>query len=84
MAEVAKRGMAVHDLDLLSDENLSQVRKGRKHCRERGRPIDHPVRQMVDFETVCQVPDTLATRVRGVVGVSDHDHAVPTVDEFLS
>ena len=50
--------MAVYDLYLLTNKDLSQDWEGAEYSRESGAPIDNPVRQMVDLDTVCEVPDT--------------------------
>lgn len=81
MAEVAERCMAVHNLNLFSNEDLSQDWEGGEDGGEGGRPVDHPVWQVVDLESIGQVPHTRTSR--RVVCVSDDDDVVSAIDEFL-
>ena len=81
MAEVTERCMAVHDLYLLTNKDLSQDWKGAEYSRESGAPVDEPVRQMVDLDAVCEVPDA-CTRWR-IVGMGDDDYTVAAIYQFL-
>ena len=73
--------MTVYDLYLLTNKDLSQDWKRAEYSRESGAPIDNPVRQMVDLDTVRKVPDT-GTRWR-VVRMGDDNDTVATVNQFL-
>lgn len=79
MAEIAEGGMAVDDLYLFTDKDLSENREGREHRGEGGATVDDPVREMVDFDAVGKVADP---RPAGI-GVGDDYYFVAAVDEFL-
>lgn len=81
VAQIAERGVAVHNLDLLTNENLAQQWKRAEDGRESGRAVNHPMREMVDLDTVRQI--AYATAARIVVGMCDDDDIMATVDEFL-
>jgi hypothetical protein len=73
--------MAMHDLYLLADKDLSQDRERAEYSWESGAPVDDPVRQMVDLDAVRKISDA-STRWR-VVRMGDDNHTVATVDQFL-
>jgi hypothetical protein len=74
--------MTVYDLYLLTNKDLSQDWKRAEYSRESGAPIDNPVRQMVDLDTVCEVPDTCT--IWRIVGMSDNDDTVAAINQFLA
>lgn len=77
--------MAVNNLDLLSDEDLTQHRKGREHCREGCRAIYHPVRQVINLNTIGEIANPCTSGVRVLwrsICMCDNYHAVATVHEF--
>ena len=74
--------MAVYDLYLLADEDLSQDWEGAEYSREGGAPIDDPVRQVVDLDAVRKVPDTCT--IWGPVGMSDNYDTVTAINQFLA
>lgn len=47
--------MAMNDLDILADEDLAKQWKRREDCRESGRPVDNPMWQVVDLDTIGEV-----------------------------
>lgn len=70
--------MAMHNLNLLTDEYLSQQWKRAEHCRESRASVDHPVRKMIDFDAVCKISD--ACPRRRVVCMGDDDYTMAAVD----
>ena len=52
--------MTVHNLDLLTDEYLSQQRKRAEDRRKSRASIDDPVREVIDFDAVREVSDACA------------------------
>lgn len=58
MAQVAERRMPMNDLRLLTDEDLPEDGEGAKDGGECGAPIDDPVRQMIDLDSVCEVSNS--------------------------
>ena len=82
MAQVTERCMTMHDLYLLADEDLPQDRERAEHSRESGASIHDPVRQMVDLDTVCEVPDTCT--IWRIVGMSDNDDTVAAINQCLA
>lgn len=73
--------MAMHNLNLLTNENLSQQRERAEHCRESRASIDHPVRKMIDFDAVREISDACARR--RVVRMGDDDYTMAAVNQFL-
>lgn len=76
--------MAVHDLDILPDEDLAQDWEGREDGRECRRSVHHPVRQGVHLQSVRQVSDSTSVRVRFSISMSNDYDRVAAIDEFLS
>lgn len=60
VAEIGQAGMAMHNLDLLADEDLAEGGEGGEDGGEGGAAVDDPVREVVDFEAVGEVADPLA------------------------
>jgi hypothetical protein len=77
--ETAQTGVAVHDLNLLPDDNVAENREKGKHGREGRLPVDDEEGDMVDFESIGEVADSGAA----FVGMSDDDDFMAAVDEFL-
>lgn len=71
--------MAMDDLDLFSNEDLSENRKGREDRGECRAAVDHPVRKMVYFDAVGKIADPRAAGI----GVGDDYDFMAAVDEFL-
>jgi hypothetical protein len=78
MAQVAERCMAVHNLCLFADKDLSQQRERAEHCRKCCASIDNPMRKMIHFDAVRQVSNTRSRWV--VVSMGDDYHAMSSVD----
>lgn len=78
MAQTAQTRMTMHNLNLLSDDNISKNRKEGKHGGESGFAVDDEEGDVVDFEAVGEVADSRAA----FVGVGDDDDLVAAVDEF--
>lgn len=79
MTEIAQTCMPMNNLDLFSNDDVSEYweeREDRWHCRL---SIDDEERDMVDFESIGEVAYSSTTRVC----MSDDDDFVTTVDEFL-
>lgn len=51
-AQAAQRGMAMHDVDLLSDYDVPEYGKEGEDSGQSSRAIDDPERHIVDFETI--------------------------------
>jgi hypothetical protein len=47
--------MAMHNLDLLTDEYLSQQWERAEDCRESRASVDDPVWEVVDFDPVREI-----------------------------
>jgi hypothetical protein len=86
VAQIAEGCMAVHDLDLFADENLSQMwKRGEDGWEGRG-AVHHPMREVIDLESVGQVSDAGSAGVavvRWPVGVGDDYDLVAAVNELL-
>lgn len=61
MAQTTQTGVSMDDLDLFSYDNVSKDREKRKHSRHRGFSMNNKERHMVNFESICQVSNTLST-----------------------
>ena len=78
VAQAAEAGMAVHNLNLLADEDVAQHGEQREHGRERCLAVNHKERRVVHLEPVRQISHTRPVAVR----VRDDDHLVPPVDQL--
>lgn len=58
MAQITERCMAMHNLNLLANEDLSEQWKGAEDCRESRAAIYHPVWKVVDLDPVREVSNT--------------------------
>lgn len=79
VAQVTETGMAVHNLDLLADDNVPENGEEGEDGRECSFTVDDPEGDVVDFESVGEVTDSFASFER----VGDDNDLVATVDEFL-
>lgn len=80
MAEATETGVAMHNLNLLTDDNIAEDRKEGKDSREGGLAVDDEERDMVDLESVGQVADSRPA----FVCMGDDYHLVSAINEFLS
>lgn len=78
MTQTAETGMAVNDLNLLAYDDVSKERKKREDRWKGGLPINDEERNVVDFETVCQVTDAGTV----FVGMGDDDDFVAAINEL--
>ena len=70
--------MAMNNLNLFSNDNVSKDGEERKdgwHC---GFSINHEEWDMIDFETICQVPDPSPAFIR----VSYNHHLMTAIDQL--
>ena len=72
------------DLDLFSNKDLAQNRKGREHGRKCGRTIHNPMRQMINFEPVGEVANARPAGIRFAVCMRYNNYPMSSIDEFLS
>jgi hypothetical protein len=79
MTEIAETGMAMHNLDLLSYDDVPKDGEERKDGRERSFAVDDEEWNVVDLETVGKVSNARPPSIR----MGYYDHFVATVDEFL-
>lgn len=80
MAEATETGVSMYNLNLLANDNVAEDWKERKDCRKGGLAVDDEERDMVDFESVREVANSSSS----FVCMSDDNHFVSTVDEFLN
>jgi hypothetical protein len=80
MAQGTETGMAVHNFNLLADADVAEDGEEGEDGRESCLAVDGPEGDVVDLEAVCEVPYPRATGI----GVSDDDHLVAAIDEFLA
>ena len=78
MTQTAQACMPMHDLDLLSEDDIPKYRKERKDSRESGFSIDDEKRNMVDLEAIRKVSDAGSP----FICMSDDDDFVAAIDEF--
>lgn len=78
-AEAAQTCMAMDDFDLLSNHDIAEYGEEGKDGGEGRFAVDDEEGNVVDLESIGEVPDSGAALVR----MCDNDDFVPTVDEFL-
>lgn len=71
--------MAMHDLDLLSDDNVAKYREKGEHRWHRRFTVYDEERDMVDLEAVREIPNPRAPFVR----MCNYYDFVAAVNEFL-
>lgn len=71
--------MTMHDLDPFTNNDISKHGEEGEDGRERCLAIDDEEWNVVDFESICEVPDTSATGV----GMCNDNNLVSAIDEFL-
>lgn len=50
----------MHNLNLLTNEDLPQQRERAEDCRKSRAAVDNPVWKVVDFDPVREIPDASA------------------------
>ncbi len=70
--------MTVHDLDLLSKDNVSENREKRKDSREGRFSVYNQEWDMIDLETIGKIPHTCSA----LVGVCNDHNLVAAIDEL--
>ena len=78
MTQTAQARMAMHDLNSLPDYDVPEDREERKHGGKSGFPVYYEKRNMIDLQTISEIPDTCTS----LVCMRDDDHFVTTIDEF--
>lgn len=78
VTQTAQACMPMHDLNLLSQNDISENREEGKDSRESSFPVDDKERHMIDLEAVCEIPNTSSP----FISVGDDDDFVATVDEL--
>lgn len=68
------------DLDLLSNDDIAENGKEGEDCWKRGLSIYDEKRDVIDFETICQISDSCAA----FVGMGYDDDLMAPVDEILT
>lgn len=79
VAEAAETSMSMHNLNAFADYDITKDGKKGEDSREGCLAVDDPKRNIVDLESIGQVPDAFAAGV----GVCNDDDFVSTVYEFL-
>lgn len=77
--EAAKTLMAMNDLDLFSNYNISENREEGEDGWKGGLAVDDKERNVVDLESIRKISDTCST----FVCMSDDDDFVATINQFL-
>lgn len=78
MAKTAQTRVPVHNLNLLSDDNITKDRKEREDGGHGRFAVDDEKGDVIDFQTVGEIADSGAA----FVGMGDNDDFVAKVDEF--
>ena len=78
MTKTTQTSMAMNNLDLLPYNNIAEYRKEGEHGWHCGFSIDDKEWDMIDFESICKVPNTSPA----CVGMGDDDHFVPTINQL--
>ena len=78
MTETAQTRMTMHDLNFLPDDNVPEDREEREHGGEGGFSVYYEKRNMIDFQTISEIPDPCSS----LVCMRDDDDFVTTIDEF--
>jgi hypothetical protein len=79
MAQAAKTGMSVDNLNALADYDIAEDGEKGEDGGKGSLAIDDPKGDVVDLESIGKVSYTLSAGI----GMGDDDYFVSTVDEFL-
>lgn len=77
--EATETRMAVDNLNLFSNHNVTEDREEGKDGREGRFSVDHEEGDVVDFEAIGEISDPCAV----LVCVCDDDDFMSSVDQFL-
>lgn len=77
--EATETGMAMDDFDLFAYDNVAENREEGEDCREGGLAIDDEEGNVIDLESVGEIPDTGST----FIGMRDDDNFVSSINQFL-
>ena len=80
VTEIAKTGMSMDYLDLLSYDNVAEQWEEGEDGRKGGLAVNGPERHIVDFEAIGKVSDPRSS----LECVGYDDDFVTTIDEFLA
>ena len=75
MAQTAETSMTMDNLNLFPEDNISKHRKEGEDSWKGRFTVDNVERNVIDFETVCQVSDACSSFIR----MRDDDNLVPTI-----
>ena len=78
MAQTTQAGVPMDDFNLLSQNDVPEYREEGKDSGESRFSIYDKERHMVDFETICEIPDTRSS----LIGMGDDDDFVAAIDEL--
>ena len=78
LAEIAQTTVTMHNLDLLTNDNVSKDGEEGKHGGKRGLSVYDQKGNMVDFESICQIANSGAA----VVSVCEDNNLVAAVNEL--
>ena len=78
MTKTAQARMTMHDLNFLPDDNVPEDREEGKHGGKSCFSVYYEERNMIDFQTISEIPDTCTP----LVCMRDDDHFVTAIDEF--
>ncbi len=78
MTQTAQACVPMNNLNLLSENDISEYWKEGKNSRESSFPVDDKERHMVDLETIRKISNTSSPFIR----MSDDDNFMATIDEL--
>ncbi len=78
VAQTAQACVPMHNLNLLSENDISEYWEEGKDSRESSFSVDDKERHMVDLETIRKISNTSSPFIR----VGDDDDFVATIDEL--
>lgn len=78
MAHATETSMAVYNLDLLPQDDISENRKEGEDSWEGRFSVNDKERYMVNLEAICEIPHTCSA----FIGVRNDDYFMATIDEL--
>lgn len=79
IAQATETCMSMYYLDPFANDDVAEDGKEGEDRRKRGLSIDDQERDVIDFQTIRKVPHACSASI----GVSNHNHLVASIDEFL-